>query len=100
MKRTVIRRALEAGLGALGVFIIVVCSAIPAHAQTPSISSISPNSTLAGGGNFTLTVNGSNFASGAVVRWNGSNRTTSGSGGTQRTATIMASDIATAGTAS
>ena len=33
MKRTVIRRALEAGLVSLGVFIIVVCSAIPARAQ-------------------------------------------------------------------
>ncbi len=38
--------------------------------------------------------------SGAVVRWNGSDRTTSGSGGSQRTASIPASDIAAAGTAS
>src|SRR5262245_40916297 len=98
MKRTVIRRGLAAGLVSLGVLIVMVCSAIPARAQTPSISSISPNSAVAGGGNFTLTVNGSNFASGAVVRWNGSNRTTSGSGATQRTAAILASDIAAAGT--
>lgn len=42
-------------------------------AAAPSISSISPNSATAGGAQFTLTVNGTNFVSGATVRWNGSN---------------------------
>ena len=65
----------------------------------PELASINPTSAAAGGPAFTLTVNGSNFISGSVVRWNGSDRSTSGSGN-QLTATIPASDIATGGTAS
>jgi uncharacterized protein (TIGR03437 family) len=47
-----------------------------------------------------LTVNGSNFVNGAVVRWNGADRQTMFVNGTQLTAAIPASDIASAGTAS
>src|SRR5262249_1907576 len=42
----------------------------------PALTSISPNSVLAGGADFTLTASGSNFVNGAVVQVNGSNRTT------------------------
>ena len=68
------------------------------HASTipcPMISSISPNSAIAGGAGFTLTVNGSR-----LHQWIRRSlervrpTTTSGSGGSQRTATIPASDIA------
>src|SRR4030095_13745202 len=65
----------------------------------PVLASINPTSAIAGGPAFSLTVSGSNFVSGAVVRWNGSDRSTTG-GGNQLTATIPASDIAAAGTAS
>jgi hypothetical protein len=65
----------------------------------PATTSISPTATTAGGGNFTLTVNGSNFASGATVTWNGANRTTTFVSASQVTAAITAADIATAGTA-
>src|SRR2546430_290837 len=65
----------------------------------PTISSLSPTCTSAGGGQFTLTVNGTNFVSGSTVNWNGTALTTSGSS-TQLTATVPASLIATAGTAS
>jgi WD40-like Beta Propeller Repeat len=41
----------------------------PHPTLTPSVSSISPSSATAGGSAFTLTVNGSNFASGAIVFW-------------------------------
>ncbi|MGI9046968.1 MAG: galactose oxidase-like domain-containing protein, partial [Burkholderiales bacterium] len=68
--------------------------------NAPAISSLSPSSAAAGGGQFTLTVNGSNFASGATVRWNGSNRTTAFVSPTQLRATIAAADIAAAGMAS
>jgi hypothetical protein len=95
-----IRRALEAAFVSLGVWVMVVCSAIPARAQAPVISTINPSSAIAGSVGFTLTVIGSNFTSGSVVRWNGADRPTAGGGGTQRTATISANDIATAGTAS
>jgi hypothetical protein len=59
-----------------------------------------PASTAPGGAGFTLTVNGTGFVTGAVVKWNGSPRTTHFVNGSQVTATIPASDIVTAGTAS
>ncbi len=65
----------------------------------PTTTSISPNSGTAGGSAFTITVNGTNFNSQSIVRWNGSNRTTTFVTNTQLTASINASDIATAGTA-
>jgi len=65
----------------------------------PVASSLSPSSGTAGGTAFTLTVNGSGFISNSVVRWNGSNRTTTFVSSTQLTASIQASDITTVGTA-
>jgi uncharacterized repeat protein (TIGR01451 family) len=63
----------------------------------PVISSISPTAALAGGGGFTLTVNGANYMPGSVVRWNGADRTTAYVSAAQLTATIAAGDIAVAG---
>jgi N-acetylneuraminic acid mutarotase len=63
------------------------------------ISSLSPSTAVAGGGAFTLTVNGSNFVSGAKVLWNGTALTTSFVSAAQLTATVPASLIAGAGTA-
>jgi hypothetical protein len=71
----------------------------PDNNPIPSISTLSPASAVAGGPAFTLTVNGSGFVSGSVVRWNGSDRTTTFVSSTQLTAAIPASDIAVAGTA-
>jgi hypothetical protein len=68
-----------------------------AQAPAPSISSISPTTKTAGEAQFTLTVNGANFVNGAVVRVGGSNRTTTFVNAGQLTATIPASDIASAG---
>jgi hypothetical protein len=67
---------------------------------TPSLVGLSPAAVVAGGGAFTLVVNGTNFVSGAVVQVNGSNRTTTFVSNTQVTAAIPASDIASAGTLS
>ncbi|MGH8244969.1 MAG: beta strand repeat-containing protein, partial [Gammaproteobacteria bacterium] len=55
---------------------------------------------MAGSGAFTLTLFGSNFVSGSVVRWNGSDRATTFFNATQLTASIAAADIAAVGTAS
>ncbi|HMZ22166.1 MAG TPA: hypothetical protein PLD20_29815, partial [Blastocatellia bacterium] len=66
----------------------------------PAITTISPTSATAGGAAFTLTVNGSNFINSSTVRWNGNARTTTFVSATQLTASIPASDIASAGTAS
>jgi hypothetical protein len=73
----------------------------PAPANpVPTISSISPTSATAGGTGFNSTVNGANFVNGSVVRWNGSNRTTTFISSTQLKADIAAADIASPGTAS
>ncbi|MBT9333100.1 beta strand repeat-containing protein [Paracidobacterium acidisoli] len=66
---------------------------------TPTISSLSPASATAGGAAFTLTVNGANFLSGAIVNWNGTALTTTYKTAAQLTAAVPASLIATAGAA-
>jgi hypothetical protein len=66
----------------------------------PTITSILPPSKVAGTGAFTLTVNGTGFVSGtSIVRWNGSNRTTTFVSATQLTAAVLSTDITAAGTA-
>jgi hypothetical protein len=54
---------------------------------------------MTGGVQFTLTVNGTGFVSGAVANWNGHPRTTTFVSSSQLTVTIPATDIATPGTA-
>jgi hypothetical protein len=66
----------------------------------PTTTGLTPASVVAGGANFTLTVTGTNFVAGSVVRWNGAARTTTYVSATQLTAAISAADIARAGTAS
>src|SRR5438552_4215596 len=66
----------------------------------PTITSISPTSAPAGGPQFTLTVNGTNFVSASVVYWNGTALTTTCVNATQLTATVPAALIANAGRAS
>jgi hypothetical protein len=68
-------------------------------APTPIATSISPATTVAGGPAFTLTVTGSKFTASSVVRWNGSNRTTTYVSSLNLQAAIPASDIAAAGSA-
>ncbi len=66
----------------------------------PVLTSISPASVAMGGAGFTLTVNGTGFVSGpSVVKINGNARGTTYISATQMTASILASDIATTGTA-
>lgn len=65
----------------------------------PNIDNLSPVSAEAGGNEFTLTVNGGNFLSSSVVRWNNMNRQTTFISSRQLTAAITAADIATTGTA-
>ena len=63
----------------------------------PFISSISPNTTPAGGNQFLLTVNGGNFRRDSLVSLNGSFRVTSLLSSHQLAAAITAADIATPG---
>ena len=66
----------------------------------PTVGSLSPQAAALGGAAFTLAVGGSNFVSGSVVRWNGSDRPTEFVNSTLVTAQIPASDLATSGVAS
>jgi hypothetical protein len=91
------RRALQ-----FCIFLIFVANVLFAKsARVPLINQpLVPVSTQPGGKGFTLTVNGTGFASGAVVQWNGSPRVTQDVSSHQLKATIKPSDVATAGTAS
>jgi C1A family cysteine protease len=69
-------------------------------AETPEISSLNPPAVKAGSQAFTLVVNGSGFAPGAGVQWNGSDRTSTTTvlSDSQLLVPIAAADIATFGT--
>ncbi len=69
-------------------------------ALAPALTSILPTSASVGGAGFTLTATGTNFISSSVVNWNGTALTTTFVSATSLTATVPASDIAAAGTAS
>jgi hypothetical protein len=68
--------------------------------QTTSsaLRSLSPATMTAGGAGFTITATGAGFVSGANILWNGSTLTTIFVSSTQLTATVPASNIASAGT--
>ena len=65
----------------------------------PTVSSLSPSSAAAGSAGFTLTVNGTGFVSGAIVSFSGAPKATTFVNSTQVTAAILASDIASPGSA-
>jgi sugar lactone lactonase YvrE len=67
--------------------------------SAPFISGLSPSSATAGGAAFTLTINGYNFASGAVAMWGNTALSTTYVSATNLTAAVPASLIATVGTA-
>src|SRR5258706_6131995 len=77
---------------------------VTAAAQSTLVPFVSqtrvPASIQAGSSTFTLTVNGTGFAPTAVVNWNGSSRLTAAISHSQLKATINASDVAKARTAS
>jgi len=64
----------------------------------PAIAQLSPNSATAGSQAFTLTVNGSNFATNAMVNWGGAAQSsTAYVNGGKLTVAVPASAIANAG---
>jgi subtilisin family serine protease len=71
----------------------------PAPNPVPQVTSLSPNAVVAGQSLFTLTVNGANFTSSSIVRWNGSDRQTTFVSSGQLRAAIPATDIASLGAA-
>jgi hypothetical protein len=88
------RLALISGL-AITLATVVSCGTCP---PVPSVTSISPSSTTAGGGEFLLTFNGNGFRRDSVVSWNTSFRLTTFVSSHQLVAVIKAADIAQPGT--
>jgi len=64
------------------------------NAPVPVLTVLAPASILAGSGDTTLTVDGSNFVDGAQVYWNGAARATTFVSAAQLTAVIPAADLA------
>jgi outer membrane protein assembly factor BamB len=71
----------------------------PISNPAPSIVSFGPQSAVAGGSGFTLTVTGAGFRPSSVVQWNGAARPTSGTSDGVLHAQISSGDIAAEGTA-
>jgi uncharacterized repeat protein (TIGR01451 family) len=69
------------------------------YSPVPALSSLTPQSALAGASTLTLTVNGSNFVAGSTVNWNGTSLTTTLVSSTQLTATVQPSLIVSPGSA-
>ena len=85
-------------LAAIGLTISCGYSSSNMTGAVPAISELSPNDVPAGGGDFTLTVNGNNFSTGATVNWNGiAQPGTSYVSGGELTVTIPAALITTSG---
>src|SRR4029450_11245351 len=84
------------------VLVLLVGNSAAAANRKPQVASISPTSTIAGSGQFTLTVNDTNgtFISSSTVNWNGSTLTATFVSPTQITAIVPAANVATPGTAS
>ncbi len=85
-----VQAAITATPAIVGTASVTIQLPVPA----PSISSITPNPVTAG--SFTLTVNGSAFQSGAVVKWNGAALTTTYVSASKLTATGSTSAAASA----
>jgi RHS repeat-associated protein len=82
-----------------GVSTALTFTITQANNPAPTLNSISPNTAAAGGAAFTLTVNGTNFIAASVVRWNGTNLTTTFVSATQLTAQVPAGLIGAVGVA-
>lgn len=80
---------------------ITVNSTAPPGHPVPFVNQpLSPAAVSPGAADFTLTVNGTGFISGATVQFNATPLTTTFVSGEKLTATVPASDVASAGTAS
>jgi uncharacterized protein (TIGR03437 family) len=90
-------RVLRAGTHGRSVWEILLPLARPS--LQPEIASLSPSSIEAGGTGLVLSVTGSNFVAGTVIRWNGQNRPTRFVDSAHLTADIPAADIALTGRA-
>ncbi len=100
----------SADVAAAGTFKVTVTNPAPGGGTStssnftvnnpvPTLTSISPTTVTTGGTSFTLTATGTKYVAGSHIQWNGANLTTTFVSSTSLTATVPASDIATAGSA-
>lgn len=82
-----------------GIYFDVGVTVTAPSTPVPTITSLTPSSTAAGGGSFTMTVNGSGFQSSSIVQWNGAGVTTGYSSSSSLFASIPGNLIASQGTA-
>jgi len=66
---------------------------------TPTLTTISPSSILAGGSTFTINVTGTDFYPSSTINWNGSPLTTTYVSATSLSASVPAGNISSAGSA-
>jgi hypothetical protein len=102
-RHTLANKTIEAAVVFATLLVVSIVLSSQARAQNPVPfleQPLVPAATAPGGPGFTLTVNGAGFVAASVVNWNGSPRITTFVSSKQLTATILASDIATASTAS
>ncbi len=66
--------------------------------SAPTITSLSPNTAVAGSANLAVTINGTQFLTGAAVTVNGTSQTATFVSVTQLTTTLTAAQLSTAGT--
>ena len=76
---------------------VTAAFALNGTAPTPSITSLSPSSVMAGSAAFALTVTGSGFVSGASATVGGQARTVTFGSATQVTIAVQAADVASQG---
>ena len=88
-------------VGAMTILAAVIAVQASAANPVPLINQpLLPDAIKPGSAGFTLTVNGTGFVSGAVVKWNGNVRTTTFISKSRLTASILSTDVAKASTAS
>ena len=96
-----INRRMVSLLGSAALVLTLASTALATANPVPFLNQpLVPEAAVPGSPAFTLIVNGTGFVSGAVVNWNGSPRATTFVTAMQLTASILASDIASPGTAS
>jgi len=88
-------RTLRASTHGRSVWDLNIATLLP----VPTINSVSPTSVKANGASFTLTVDGVQFNSNAVVVWNSAPLATTYVSGSEVTATVPASELLAGGTA-
>lgn len=92
-------RAVFSSPAGCGSAVTTKAATLTVNNAAPTLTSISPTSAKVNSPGLTLTVTGTNFVASSVVRWNGSNRTTTYISNTKLTAAITTGDLSAEGTA-